>query len=136
MNLLQSLAAPAGRVLLSLIFIVSGLGKIFGYAGTAAYMSMMGVPGALLPIVIIVELGCGIMLLLGYRVQIAAVLLAGFSLVAGVLFHLLPGLSETDAMMQQLQQIMFLKNVTIAGGLAYVFAYGAGKYSIDSRRFA
>ena len=83
-------AAPVGRVLLSLMFITSGLQKITGYAGTQGYMEMMGVPGALLPLVILVEVVGGIALLAGWQARTAAFLLAGFSLVSGVLFHLVP----------------------------------------------
>ncbi|MEX0968906.1 MAG: DoxX family protein [Paracoccaceae bacterium] len=133
MNQLQTIAPLIGRVLLSVIFIFSGLSKIGAYAGTAGYMEMMGVPGALLPVVILVEVGAGIMLLIGWHARIAAVLLGGFLALSGIIFHLLPGLGLEDTMAQQAEMISFMKNMAIAGGMAFVFAFGAGKYSFDNR---
>lgn len=126
------LAAPAGRVLLSLIFIISGFQKITGYAGTQGYMEAMGIPGALLPLVILVELGGGIALLLGWQARIAALLLAGFSLLSGLIFHLIPGMGM-EGMEAQMQTISFMKNVSIAGGMLMVVALGAGPVAIDRR---
>ena len=125
-------AAPLGRVLLSLIFIIAGLQKIPGYAGTQQYMDAMGVPGALLPLVILVELVGGIALLVGWQARIAAFLLAGFSLVSGFLFHLLPGLGM-EGMAGQAEITSFMKNVSIAGGMLMIVALGAGPMSVDNR---
>ena len=75
------------RLLLAQLFIIAGFGKIGGYAGTQGYMEAMGVPGVLLPLVIILELGGGIALLLGYRTKIVALLLAGFCLLSALFFH-------------------------------------------------
>jgi putative oxidoreductase len=122
-------AAPVGRVLLSLMFITSGLQKITGYAGTQGYMEMMGVPGALLPLVILVEVVGGIALLAGWQARTAAFLLAGFSLVSGVLFHLVPSFGM-EGMEAQGQMISFMKNVTIAGGMLMVVAFGPGAVSV------
>jgi putative oxidoreductase len=122
-------AAPLARLLLSAMFIISGVQKITGYAGTQGYMEAMGVAPGLLPVVIIVELGAGIALLIGWQARIAAFLLAGFSILSGLLFHLLPGLGMEDAMAAQAQIISFMKNVTIAGGLLMVVAFGPGKLS-------
>lgn len=132
LNQLTPFAAPLGRVLLSLIFITSGFGKITGYAGTAGYMAAMGVPSALLPLVIIVELVGGVALLLGYQARIAAFLLAGFSILSGFLFHYLPGLG-LEGMDAQMQMISWGKNVSIAGGMLMVTALGAGAYSLDNK---
>jgi len=126
MKQIQSLAAPTGRILLSLIFITSGFGKISGYAGTQAYMESAGVPGALLPLVIAVELLGGIALLLGWRARIVAFLLAGFTLLSALLFHWDPGNSQ--------QYISFMKNVSIAGGFLMIVALGAGSFSLDALR--
>ncbi|MGR3455613.1 DoxX family protein [Pseudooceanicola sp.] len=126
-------AAPAGRVLLSLIFITSGFGKITGYAGTQGYMEAMGVPGALLPIVILVELAGGIALLLGWQARISALLLAGFSLLSGFLFHYVPSLGM-EGMEAQMQMISFMKNVPIAGGMLMVVAMGPGPVSLTTGR--
>ena len=122
-------AAPVGRVLLSIMFITSGLQKITGYAGTQGYMEMMGVPGALLPLVILVEVVGGIALLAGWQARTAAFLLAGFSLVSGVLFHLVPSFGM-EGMEAQGQMISFMKNVTIAGGMLMVVAFGPGAVSV------
>lgn len=129
---IQDYAAPLGRFLLAFMFIMSGFQKITGYAGTAGYMEMMGVPGALLPLVILTELGGGIALLLGWQARIVAFLLAGFSLLSGLLFHYLPGLGM-EGMEAQAQMISFFKNVSIAGGMLMVTALGAGAYSLDAK---
>ncbi|MYM57160.1 DoxX family protein [Thalassovita mangrovi] len=131
----QSYAAPLGRLFLALIFIVAGAQKITGYAGTQGYMEMMGVPGGLLPLVILTELGGGIALLLGWQTRIVAFLLAGFSLVSGFLFHYLPSLGM-EGMEAQTQTIMFMKNISIAGGMLMIVALGAGRYALDNRSTA
>ena len=123
MHLLQSIAAPVGRILISLMFITSGLSKISGYAGTQGYMEAMGVPGMLLPLVIAVEVLGGLTVILGWHTRIAAFLLAGFTLLSGVLFHANFG--------DQMQMIMFMKNISIAGGFLMIVALGGGAYSLD-----
>ncbi len=129
---LTTLAAPAGRVLLSLIFILSGFQKIGGYAATQGYMEFMGVPGALLPLVIAVEIGAGIALLLGWQARTAAFLLAGFSVLSGALFHLVPSFG-LEGLQAQAEMIGFMKNLAIAGGLLVVTALGSGAYALDNR---
>jgi putative oxidoreductase len=114
----------AGRLGLSLIFIVSGWGKIGGYAGTQQYMEAMGVPGALLPLVIALEVGGGLAVLAGLFTRPLAVLFALFALASGVLFHWNPA--------DQMQTIMLMKNVAIAGGFALLAAHGAGALSVDA----
>lgn len=130
---LQAPALLVGRILLSIIFIMSGWGKITGYAGTVGYMEAMGVPGVLLPLAIVVELGGGLAILVGFQTRIASILLAGFCIVAGYLFHYVAAAAATDPMAQMMQQIMFMKNVTIAGGLLVLFASGAGAWSVDAK---
>ncbi len=115
----------AARILMSQIFIISGIGKITGYAGTQAYMAKMGVPGALLPLVILVELGGGLALLFGFQTRWVALALAGFTLVSALIFHL----NFSD----QMQMINFMKNLAMTGGLLMFVRYGAGAPSIDSR---
>ncbi|GDY26330.1 membrane protein [Agarivorans sp. Toyoura001] len=126
MNALQQISQPTARLLLALIFIVSGYGKIAGYAGTQAYMEAMGVPGMLLPLVIALELVGGLAILVGWKTRAIAFLLAGFSVVSGLLFHFNPD--------DQIQMIMLMKNVAIAGGFLLLVAHGAGAYSLDNRR--
>lgn len=122
MTNLHGLASLAGRALLSAIFVLSGAGKIFGYAGTAAYMESQGVPGILLPAVIAVELLGGLMILVGFGSRWAALALAGFTLAAAALFH--------NNLADQTQMIMFMKNLAIAGGLLLLFANGPGRLSL------
>lgn len=126
MNQIQILAAPAGRVLLATLFLLAGVQKIGGYEGTVAYMASQGVPGFALPLVIALEVLGALAIILGWQTRVVAFLLAGFSLVSGLLFHLKPD----DAM----QMTMFLKNVSIAGGFLLLVAHGAGAYSLDNRR--
>lgn len=133
MTQFYTFAAPAGRVLLALIFILSGAQKITGYAGTQGYMEAFGVPGALLPIVIVVELVAGVALIIGWQARIAAFLLAGFSLVSGLIFHYIPS-TGMEGMEAQMQMIMFMKNISIAGGLLMVVSLGAGAFALDTRK--
>ena len=130
-----SYAAPLGRALLAAIFLISGVQKIFGYAGTAGYMEAMGVPSILLPLVILVEVGGGLALLLGWHARTAAFLLAGFTLLSGLIFHLMPALGA-EGQEAQMQMISFLKNVSITGGLLMVIALGAGPVSVAANRTA
>ena len=126
MQFVQTLSAPAGRFLISLIFITSGFSKITNFAGTQAYMESAGVPGTLLPLVIAVELLGGLAVVFGWHARVAAFLLAGFSLVSAVLFHANFG--------DQMQMIMFMKNLGLAGGFLMIVSLGAGPYSLDNRQ--
>jgi putative oxidoreductase len=126
MNKLNDYAELAGRILIAAIFVLSGFTKIGGYAGTQGYMEAMGVPGALLPLVIVTELGGGLLIALGLWTRLAAFALAGFTLLSALLFHRNFG--------DQVQMIMFLKNLAIAGGFLFLFAHGAGRLSLDARR--
>jgi putative oxidoreductase len=128
MTAIQTLSAPLGRLLLSLIFVVSGVGKIGAYAGTQAYMDSMGVPGVLLPLVIVLEVLGGLAIILGWQARVVAFLLAGFCLLSAVIFHGNIG--------DQGQQIQFLKNLGLAGGFLLIVAHGAGAWSLDNRRSA
>lgn len=124
MNSLQALAAPVARIMLSLIFVTSGFGKISAYAGTQSYMEAMGVPALLLPLVIAVELLGGLAVMFGWHTRIAAFLLAGFSLLSAILFHANVG--------DQMQMIMFMKNVAIAGGFLMIVSQGGGAFTLDN----
>jgi putative oxidoreductase len=117
-----------GRVLMSFIFIMAGINKIGAYAGTQGYMESMGVPGILLPLVILLEIGGGLALLLGWQTRIAAFLLAGFSIVSAIIFH--------ANFADQMQSILFMKNLAIAGGLLFLVAGAAQKWSIDGKQTA
>jgi putative oxidoreductase len=115
----------AGRVLMSAIFIMAGINKIGAYAGTQGYMESAGVPGALLPLVILLEIGGGLAVLLGWKMRIAAVLLAGFSVLSALIFH--------ANFADQMQSILFMKNVAMAGGLLFLVSGSVPAWSIDAR---
>lgn len=115
-----------GRILLAVIFIVAGFGKITGYTGTAAYMASKGIPGALLPLVIALELGGGIAIVLGFQTRIVALALAAFCIVSAAIFHFEPG--------NQGQMINFMKNFAMAGGFLVLAQVGAPWMSIDAIR--
>lgn len=115
----------AGRILLAILFLPAGISKIGGYAGMQGYMESVGVPGIMLPLVIILEIGGGLALLVGWQTRIAAFLLAGFCLIAALLFHFQPD--------DQIQMILFTKNIAVAGGLLLLVATGAGRLSLDQR---
>ena len=115
-----------GRVLMAVIFIQAGINKMFGYAGSQAYMEAHGVPGMLLPLVILLEAGGGLALLLGFFTRWTALALAGFCVLAGLLFHLKPD--------DQMQMISFIKNLTIAGGFLVLAGAGPGALALDNRR--
>jgi len=125
MTTFEKSADLIGRILIGSIFVHAGLSKIGTYAATQAYMSSAGVPGALLPVVIAVEALGGIALILGYRTRIVALAIAAFTLLAGFFFHRAP---------DPVQQVMFMKNLAIAGGLLILFARGAGPWSLDTRK--
>lgn len=128
MNGFQSTVSLTARVLLSQIFIISGLSKAANPAGTIGYIQSVGapLPEVAYTIALFVELVLGIALLVGFQARLAAAGIAVFTIVAGFLFH--------NNLADQIQQIMFLKNLTIAGGLLMVVAFGAGAFSLDNRR--
>ncbi|MEQ1440601.1 DoxX family protein [Fontimonas sp. SYSU GA230001] len=130
MNALLETSKPwilvAGRVLIAAIFVTAGWSKIGGYEGTQQYMQAMGVPGALLPLVIFAELGGGLAIILGLLTRLAAAGLAVFCVASAFLFH---GAAD------QVNQIMFMKNLAMAGGFLFLVAEGAGTISLDARLF-
>jgi len=115
-----------GRIGLALIFIISGWGKITGYAGAEQYMNAMGVSPALLPLVILLELGGGLAIAAGLFTRWIAIAFALFSVATAVVFHA----NFSDAM----QAINFWKNIAIAGGFLSLAAQGAGAWSLDALR--
>lgn len=125
MTTLNSLAAPVGRILIALIFLLSGISKLSAYEGTQGYMEAMGIPGGLLPLTILFEVGFSLAIIIGFKTRIAALALAGFSLVTAVMFH--------SALGDQIQFIMFMKNIGLAGGFLFLVAHGAGAYALDNR---
>lgn len=122
---LQAINLLAARVLLAVMFLMAGISKLgAGYAGTQGYMEAMGVPGALLPLVILLEIGGAIALIIGFKTKLAAVALAVFTVAAALLFH-----ANFD---DQMQSILFMKNMAITGGFLALISMGAGRLSVDN----
>lgn len=119
----DSIISLIARILMAYIFLVAGWGKITAYSATVGYMEAMGVPGALLPLTILVEFGGGLALLFGFQARFAAFGLGIFSLLTAFIFH-----EGTD----QAQAINFMKNFAMAGGLFFLMLHGAGKISLDA----
>ncbi len=132
LNSLQNPLSLLARILLALLFVPAGFGKITGFAGTVGYIASQGVP---LPQVaaavgIVVELGLGLMLLAGYRTRWAALGIALFTVVITFIFHAFWASPAEQAMMQQMN---FFKNLAIAGGLFSIAAFGGGAWSLDAK---
>ncbi|UQS16632.1 DoxX family protein [Pseudomonas sp. HS6] len=124
----QASAALIGRVLLSVIFILSGFSKLAAPAMMIGYIGSVGLPlpQVALAVAIIVEVGGGLALIAGYRTRTVAAVLAAFSVFTALAFH--------SALADQNQFIHFFKNIAMAGGLLQVVAFGAGRFSLDARR--
>ena len=116
-----------GRMLIGLPFVMSGLGKLAAYGKTTAMIAAVGlpVPPLAYAVAVLVELGGGLLLILGYQVRPVAVAQAIFTIAAAVSFH--------NNFADQNQMIHFLKDVMITGGLLQVAAFGAGAISLDTR---
>lgn len=125
MNNLQTWTSLIGRIFLSAIFIKSGIGKILGGAATQQYMESSGVPGWLLIPTILVLLIGGISVLIGYKASYGALLLIGFLIPTTLIFH--------NVFTDPSQEIAFMKNLALIGGLLMVTAFGPGSMSVDRR---
>lgn len=125
--------ALVGRVLLALMFVIAGFGKIAGFAGTVGYMQSKGMPmtEVLAVAAIVLEVGGGLALMAGFETRWAALALAAFTLVASLIFHNFWAVPEAQRMVQNL---MFMKNLSVVGGLLVLAAFGAGTWSLDGRR--
>jgi putative oxidoreductase len=113
------------RILIGLLFIVAGVGKLGDVGAFTGYLTSGGLPAALAWPTILLEVLGGVALVIGFQTRVLAVLLAGFTLLAGMLYHFQPA--------DQMQMTMFLKNLAIAGGLLMLFAHGAGAMAVDKR---
>lgn len=122
--------AAFGRLLIAAIFLYSGFGKIMAPEGTQAYIAAAGLPAPMVAYVVavVVELGGGILLVLGYQTRLVALIMAIFTVIAAIGFH--------RNFADQNQMVHFMKNICIAGGLLQVVAFGAGSMSVDGRRRA
>ena len=130
MDTLQRCGPLAGRILIALIFIMSGFGKITGFDGTVGFIASKGLPLPQLAALgaIVVELGGGILLVAGWKARWAAAAMFVFTAVAALIFHNFWGVPAAEA---QNQMIHFMKNVSMLGGLLYVVVYGSGPLSLD-----
>ena len=122
-----------GRILLALIFVISGYNKIVGFEGTVGYIASKGLPLAQLGAVlaIVVELGAGVLLVIGWQARWAATAVFLFLIPTTLLFH---NFWAVDAARVQMETIQFMKNLCIMGGMLYVMAFGAGPFSVDNRK--
>jgi len=125
MDALNKYIPLVSRILLGLIFVLAGFGKLMDPAGNAAYVMSGGLPGFMVWPAMALELLGGIALIVGYQTRWVALALAGFSVLAAVLYH--------NNFADQTMMIMFLKNLAIAGGLLQVYLHGAGALAIDKK---
>ena len=115
-----------GRIMVSAIFLFSGINKILNYDGTVGWMEGYGIPGVLLIPAIIIEIIFPILIIVGYQTRIAASGLLLFSLLTAFIFHL--------DFSNQLQVIAFLKNVGLAGGMLFLVVHGAKDFSLEKKK--
>lgn len=123
MQALNAYGPLVGRVLIGLLFLLAGLGKLGGMEGFTGYLASGGLPAFLAWPAVIFEIAVGALLIVGYQTRIVALATAAFCVVAGVLYHFAPA--------DQMQMAMFLKNLAIAGGLLMFAIHGAGKMALD-----
>ncbi|MDB9772750.1 DoxX family protein [Alphaproteobacteria bacterium] len=124
--IIETLSAPLGRLLISFMFLMSGLNKAGNYSNTSGWMESMGVSSSILPLVILLEIIGAFAIIVGWHTKITAFLLAGFSIISALIFH--------SDFSNQVEMIMFMKNFAIAGGFLILVANGAGNYSLDNRK--
>ena len=124
MTPVERFGAPLGRLFIALIFVVSGLNKMGSYTNVAGWMEAMGVPGALLPLVIALEVLGGAAIIIGWQTRFVALLLAGFCLMSALIFH--------ANFADQNEMIHFMKNVALTGGFLFLVANGGGNYAVDN----
>tara|TARA_B100000965_G_scaffold91949_1_gene74894 strand:+ start:562 stop:948 length:387 start_codon:yes stop_codon:yes gene_type:complete len=115
-----------GRILISLVFLLSGYNKIFNFDNTAAWMEGFGIPGFLLWPTIILEILLPVFIIIGYRTQISALILGTFCVVTALLFHL--------DFANQMQTIAFLKNLGLAGGFLFIATNGPKEWAVDRKK--
>jgi len=133
MNTAVNKIAPLlGRILLALIFLLSGVNKIGGFSATAGWMAAKGLPMAdvLLVLTIVVEIGAAIMIMIGWKARLGALALVLFTIPVTLIFH---NFWAVPADQHQLQMIMFMKNLAMIGGMLFIMAYGSGPLSVERR---
>ena len=114
-----------GRVLISLIFLLSGINKIGNYEGTVGWMESLGVPGIFLIPAIILEIGAPILIMIGYKVKVSAALLSIFCIATAVIFH--------NNFSDQMQFISFMKNIALAGSFLFLVVNETKDFSLDKK---
>jgi len=125
-QIMRNIIEFIARVLVVVLFLFSGIGKITAYSATIVYMASAGVPSLVLPLVIIIELLGSIAIIVGWQTRVIAVLLAGYTLMTAFFFH--------ANFADQTQMLMFMKNISIAGAFLLLAVHGAGLISIDKRK--
>ena len=123
---MEKISQLVARIFIGHIFLLAGVSKIGNIDGTIAYMEAMGVPGILLYPTIALEIIGGLAIIAGWFTRITSLALAGFTVIAAVIFH--------NNFGDQMQMILFMKNIAITGGLLLLASYGAGAYSVDNRQ--
>jgi putative oxidoreductase len=131
-NTINHIGPLTGRILLSLIFLLSGFNKIVGFAGTAGWMASKGLPMAevLVAITIVIEIGASLMIITGFKARLGATALLLWMIPVTFIFHNFWAVPAAD---QQIQQIMFMKNLGLMGGMLYIMAFGSGPMSVDKK---
>lgn len=130
MNFITQWGPLVGRILVGQIFLLSGISKIGGFAGTAGYMASKGMPmvEVLLVLTIIIEVGGGLMLILGWKARLAAIVLFLWMIPVTFIFH---NFWAVPAEQMSAQQINFQKNLAMMGAMLYIAAFGSGRYALD-----
>src|SRR5512143_3618047 len=130
---LQDPLAFVGRLLLAVLFLPAGIGKLTGFAGTVGYIAAVGLPmpQVAAALALVVEIAGGAALIAGYGTRVVAIVLAAFTLVASYFFH---NYWALPADQQMIPQLLFFKNIAVVGGLLTLAAFGAGAWSVDARR--
>ena len=123
--IIETLSAPLGRLLISFMFLMSGLNKAGNYSNTSGWMESMGVSSSILPLVILLEIIGAFAIIVGWHTKITAFLLAGFSIISALIFH--------SDFSNQVEMIMFMKNISIAGGFLFLVINGTKDFSLDKK---
>ncbi len=121
-----AVADLAGRIALAAIFLLAGVNKVQYYDANAQFLASGGLPEFLLPFVIVFEVVGALMIIAGFKTRLVALAFAGFSVVTALMYH--------SNLADQMQFLMFFKNLAIAGGFLTLVAHGAGNYSLDAKR--
>ncbi len=122
----MQLFSPVGRLLIANIFLIDGINKISYYEGVAEWMFLKGVPEYLLPLVILLEIGGALAIILGWRVKLFSLLFFVFCILTAIIFH--------SDFTNNMDKVIFMKNMSMAGGFLFLFMHGGGDFSLDKRR--